>query len=334
MRYQIVAHQLLFEPGKYYPQCHASTLAFLPQGGVGAAWFAGTHEQADDVCIWYSRCTGGVWGNPVQVADGEGEPCWNPVLFTDGERLLLFYKVGKRIPSWKTMCKESADGGETWSPAWELVPGDAGGRGPVKNKCIRLRDGAILAPASTETETEWNCFVDRSEDGGKTWQKSGNVPLHRESLTGLGVIQPTLWEDGDGVHMLMRSTEGCVMRSDSSDGGRSWSPARQSPLPNNNSGLDAVRLDDGRIVAVYNPVAGNRAARTPISFSVSEDNGATWSTPYLLEQASASAEGIEREFSYPAVIAKGCDIFITYTWKRRSIVYWQLRLEPAGDSGK
>ena len=327
MECQIIAHQQLFEPERYFPQCHASTLAFLPQGGLGAAWFAGSHEQADDVGIWYCRCTDDQWTSPVQVATGDGIPCWNPVLFAAGERMLLFYKVGKQIPAWKTMWKESLDGGATWSPAQELVPGDIGGRGPVKNKCIWLKDGAILAPASIETATEWNCFVDRSEDDGKTWNRSSDIPLDRKKLKGLGIIQPALWEDDRGIHMLTRSTEGAVMRSDSTDGGKTWSLARRTELPNNNSGLDAVRLEDGRLVVVYNPVSGNWAARSPIAFSISNDNGASWSKPQILEQAPSNAQGIEGEFSYPAVIAKDRDIFITYTWKRRGIVFWRIRLE-------
>ena len=329
MKYQIISHQHLFEPERYFPQCHASTLVFLPHGGLGAAWFGGTCEQADDVGIWFSRRIAQDWSAPVKVAQGNGAPCWNPVLLAEGDRLLLFYKVGKKIPQWQTMVMESADSGLTWSPAREAVKGDFGGRGPVKNKCIRLKSGALLAPASTETAAEWNCFVDRSEDGGQTWSRGENVPLCRESLLGLGAIQPTLWEDDGGtVHMLMRSTEGAVLQSSSQDGGRTWSMARRTALPNNNSGLDLVKMESGRLVLVYNPVSGNWAARSPIAFSVSEDNGKTWSAPQVLDQAAGGEMGREAEFSYPAVIARGEDVYITYTWKRRTIAYWQIRFSP------
>lgn len=156
------------------------------------------------------------------MAEVPGVPCWNPVLFADGERLLLFYKVGEEIPRWQTFIKESPDSGLTWSEGRELVPGDFGGRGPVKNKCIRLQDGALLAPASTEG-AGWACFTDRSEDGGRTWHRSPDVPFERGMLSGSGTIQPTLWQDERGtVHMLMRSSEGAIYRSRSEDGGRSW----------------------------------------------------------------------------------------------------------------
>lgn len=326
MDYRIIDHQHIFETGAHFPQCHASTLCLLPDGSVAAAWFGGTHEKAPDVAIWFSKRTNGVWSEPVKAADKENIPCWNPVLFLDGEKLLLFYKVGKEIPSWQTFVKESADFGATWSTERELVCGDFGGRGPVKNKCIRLKDGAILAGASTE-EGCWDCFADRSEDGGRNWTRSENICIDHSQLKGKGIIQPTLWQDEDGmVHMLMRSSEGAVYRSDSADGGRSWSPAVQTALPNNNSGIDLARLSDGRLVLIYNPVMGDWAARTPIAFSVSGDNGQTWGEPQILDHKPCDINDEGAEFSYPAVVAQGNDIFVTYTWKRRNVAFWHIRI--------
>lgn len=335
MRYQVIQHQHIFQPEKWFRQCHASTVCILPDGSLGAAWFGGEHEKAANVGIWFSKCprveTGGemrlsgVWSDPVKIADRENVPCWNPVLLADGDRLLLFYKVGEEIVHWQTMVKESSDSGATWSAEREAVPGDFGGRGPVKNKCIHLQDGTILAPASTE-EGAWNCFTDRSEDGGRTWERSPDVPLDRTDCTGMGIIQPTLWEDTDGtVHMLMRSSEGCIFRSDSTDGGRSWSEARRTNLPNNNCGIDLVRMEDGRLVLVYNPVSGNWAARSPIAFAVSEDNGETWSEPEILSHVPCDRNMEQAEFSYPAIVAEGKDVYLTYTWKRQTVAFWQIR---------
>ena len=62
------------------PQCHASTVAELPNGTICAAWFGGTHEKNPDVCIWFSRRNNGIWEKPRCVADSP-VPHWNPVLF-------------------------------------------------------------------------------------------------------------------------------------------------------------------------------------------------------------------------------------------------------------
>lgn len=326
MKYQVINHQHIFESETQFRQCHASTICRLSNGTVVAAWFGGQHEKAPDVAIWISRRVNGEWSVPVKAADRENIPCWNPVLCeTKDGRLLLFYKVGEEIPDWKTMVKESLDGGITWSTEKELVEGDEGGRGPVKNKCIYLHDGTLLAPASAE-KGEWNCFTDRSADNGRTWVRGGNVPVDRNTVEGTGFIQPTLWEDENNtVHMLMRSSEGAIYRSASLDGGRSWSRAERTELPNNNCGIDLAKLQDGRLVLVYNPVSGNWAARSPIAFSVSEDNGESWSEPQILDHVPCDRNMESAEFSYPAVISYGNDVLITYTWKRRTIAFWQIR---------
>src|SRR5699024_2043312 len=94
----------------------------------------------------------------------------------------------------------------------------------------------------------WDAFVDISYDKGKTWVKSETVPIeHYEGDK--GIIQPTLWEsEPSHVHMLLRSSRSSIYRSDSKDGGKTWSPAYATSLPNNNSGIDVVKLEDGTLV--------------------------------------------------------------------------------------
>lgn len=326
MEYQILNHQHIFAPKTLFRQCHASTVCILPDGSCASAWFGGDYEKAANVAIWFSSQKNGVWDTPRKVADCENIPCWNPVLLCHKNKLILFYKVGKEIPTWQTYVKESLDWGETWSEAKELVPGDVGGRGPVKNKCIVLKNGKILAPASLEREY-FECFVDISEDDGQTWEMSEIVPMDKEKLQGKGIIQPTLWEDELGVvTMYTRSSEGKICRSRSYDEGRTWTKMVKTKLPNNNSGLDLVQMEDGRLVIVYNPVSGDWSSRSPIAFAVSEDNGHSWSEPQILDYVPTEKNEYCSEFSYPAIVTKGEDVYITYTWKRETIAFWQIRL--------
>jgi hypothetical protein len=130
-----------------------------------------------------------------------------------------------------------------------------GGRGPVKNKPISLPDGTIVAPASIETASGiWECFTDSSIDGGKTWMRSSTPHIERTDIPGEGAIQPSLIWSGETLAMLTRSSSGFVLRADSKDKGRTWSSMYRTPLYNNNSGLDAVRLDNGIWLVVHNPV--------------------------------------------------------------------------------
>jgi predicted neuraminidase len=324
VHFEIIRKGHVFEPGKHFPQCHASTVLLLGEDVV-CAWFGGTRESHPDVAIWASRMSGGTWGDPVKIADEEGVPCWNPVLMADGRRVLLFFKAGPNPRTWRTLRSVSADEGRTWSHPAELVPGDVGGRGPVKNKAIVLSDGTWLAPASLETETRWDAFTDRSRDHGETWSRSAMVPVDHGSLRGKGIIQPTLWESSPGtVHMLLRSTEGSIYRSDSVDSGETWCPAYATGLPNNNSGIDLVRMADGRLVLVFNPVGSNWGMRTPIVCSVSADNGKTWGESFTLDHEENPKDRSDGEFSYPAIVSRDGRVLIAYTWRRRTVEFYEL----------
>lgn len=307
----------IFSEDSRFAQCHASTIARLSNGSLYAAWFGGTHEKHADVAIWGAVCVNGNWHRPVPLAKVRESAHWNPVLFAAPDGAIhLFFKVGDTIPQWETWHIVSHDDCVTWSDPVELVPGDRGGRGPVKNKPIVLSCGAWLAPASIETETSWDVFVDRSDDGGKTWVASDLLEIDRASNPHWGCIQPTLWESGPGqVHMLIRSSIGVVCRADSSDHGRTWSPIYPTEIPNNNSGLDVALLEDGALALVYNPVSGNWAERSPLSISLSYDNGLTW--PRRLD-----IETEEGEFSYPAIIPVPGGMAVTYTWKRTCVAFW------------
>jgi predicted neuraminidase len=333
-----------------WTQAHASTVV-RTGGATLAAWFAGTREGTPDNRIWLSRRADDQdsWDDPVAVTD-EAVAHWNPVLAPGPDGALwLLYKKGARISAWATWFRRSTDGGRTWRAAAELVPGDEGGRGPVKNPPLLLADGTWLAPGSVERWEgcgSWECFVDLSTDAGRTWTASP-VPLDRSALRGAGVIQPALWQADGGIHALMRSTEGRAFLSRSTDGGRTWSPAAPTALANNNSALTVVALPDGRVACVHNPVSGDWGVRCPLSVSVSADGGRSWTeritvedgrTPIDADPARAPqpppgermfdagdggvlTSGVG-EYSYPSAVLdpEHEQLVITYSWQRRGIV--------------
>lgn len=308
----------LFGDNQPFPQCHASTIIHLGTGEFIAAWFGGTKEKDDDVGIWMTSGTPGHWKKPFEVAKLSNVPHWNPVLFDapDG-RIFLFFKVGKEIAQWETWVMVSADQGATWSKAKELVAGDRGGRGPVRNKILVLADGSWLAGASNENGP-WNAFFDRSDDDGQTWKATSYLALNRDSIKGRGVIQPTMWESSPGnIHALLRSTTGVICRTDSKDNGKTWSPVHETSLPNPNSAIDVTKLADGTLVLAFNPTRKDGGARDRISLALSFDNGKTWPKTLDLETGEKGDE-----FSYPAIINFGDTVAVTYTWERKRIAFW------------
>jgi predicted neuraminidase len=309
----------VFADDRPFKECHGSTIVETGDGALLCAWFGGEEEKADDVAIWLSRFENNAWSMSVKVAKVNETAHWNPALFRDPARgTYLFFKVGREIPFWETNWIQTKDDGHTWSEPVELVAHDQGGRGPVKNKPIILSDGTWLAGTSTEYKG-WKAFADRSQDGGRTWVRSDDWQIDKNVIPGDGAIQPTLWESTPGqVHAFVRTAAGFVGRVDSADGGRTWSPVQKSDLPNNNSGLDLLKLDDGRLVLIYNPVGKNGGGRSPLNLALSSDNGTTWKDLAALEDEPGM------EFSYPAIVRTSKGIAVSYTWKRQRIRAWQV----------
>jgi predicted neuraminidase len=262
------------------------------------------------VGIWLS-CWSAVegWTRPVEAAnglqaDGKRYPCWNPVLFQfPGGNLVLFYKVGPSPQEWWVMAMKSLDGGTSWSDPIRL-PGKV--LGPVKNKPVLLENGLMLCPSSTEAGGKWQVHLDLTCDEGQTWSSTGPLNDPRQ----LAVIQPTVLNHSrEKIQLLCRSKQKRIAEAWSEDGGVSWQPMHLTELPNPDSGIDAVRLGDGRSLLVYNPTI---RGRTPLSLAISED-GCHWREVLTLEDQRG-------EYSYPAVIqSQDGLVHITYTWKRRRI---------------
>ena len=302
-------------------QCHASTLVQLRNNRFLVAWFGGTREGANDVGIWLAERFQGCWSAPRRNAKVGDQPHWNPVLYrAPGGRVHLYFKVGPVPHQWRTWTMTSEDDGASWSEPREVAPVEAPTLGPSKNKPIVLQDGTWIAPNSTTVDGYWEVFVDRSVDHGATWSRGGIIELDHEKCFGKGVIQPTLWESKPGmVHMLTRSTNGKIWRSDSEDGGRSWRPLYATRLPNNNSGIDLAKLPDGILALVYNPVE-THGVRTPLRVALSFDNGESW--PHHLDLETEPGE-----YSYPAIVPTTLGMAISYTWRRERMAFWHGSIE-------
>jgi predicted neuraminidase len=228
---------------------------------------------------------------------------------------MLFFKVGPRESEWWGEVQVSADGGRTWSAPRRLPDGILG---PIKNKPVQLARGTIISPSSTEefrpvapsgTVEVWQVHLELSADSGRTWAKVG--PLADPGRA--NVIQPTVLVHDDGrLQILCRSQVGRIQEAWSRDQGRTWSAVGPTALPNPDSGIDAVKLRDGRFLLVYNHSLEPGAGRRVLNVAVSSD-GRRWGAALVLENQPG-------EFSYPAVIqaADGL-VHVTYTWNRKRI---------------
>ena len=308
-----------------FPSCHASTIVQASDGTLVAAWFGGTAEKNPDVGIWVSRLQQGKWTAPVEVANGVQSatlrhPCWNPVLFQPREgKLMLFYKVGPSPSTWWGMLMRSSDSGKTWTAGEKLPEGILG---PIKNKAVQLSDGTLLSPTSSE-HAGWRVHFERSTDMGKTWTKTAAI---NDGKT-VSAIQPSvLFHSKSKLQALGRTRQGKIWTAWSDDLGKNWGPMTLTNLPNPNAGTDAVTLQDGRYLLVYNHT---RKGRSPLNVAVSND-GVTWQAALVLENQPG-------EYSYPAVIqAQDGLVHITYTFQRKKVKHVvidpaKLKLKPMRD---
>jgi predicted neuraminidase len=318
--------EFVFEPGTTsFAASHASTLVELKDGSILAAWFGGTAEGAGDVAIWSSRRLRGSWSKPEELAREPGVACWNPVLFYTNSgprrnaRLWLYYKFGTDPQNWTGARKYSDDEGKTWSEA-EHLP--AGLIGPVRAKPLVLPNGTIVSGSSVESYHAWAAWIERSTDSGRSWRKIGplvpELPLRAAARNERwGIIQPSVVSLGAShLRFYARATEniGSVVVADSQDDGVTWNKPHAIEVPNPNSGIDAVALQDGRVVLVYN---NTTHGRTPLSLAISRD-GEHFTVFRTLEDQPG-------EYSYPAMIqASNGDLCITYTWNRRTIRFVRL----------
>ena len=351
----IVKDEFLYERASF-PQCHAATIVETRKGDLVATYFGGSHERNPDVCIWVSIKQKGqdAWSKPILAADGvfadgSRKACWNPVIteMPDGE-LWLFFKIGTKVADWTGWLTKSRDGGKTWSKR-EALP--EGFLGPVKNK-PEIINGRLLCPSSTE-EGGWKFHMEIYDLATRQWRYVGPVKAQLAMRTEdmakrpaaspsgktedmeapdaggqaaadgrhpIDCIQPSILKLNDGrLQVLMRTRNGKIGTSYSSDNGDTWTDVTLLDVPNNQSGTDAVTLRDGRHVLIYNDFASlpgtKKGVRTPLSIAVSDD-GIHWRHALTLEDSPIS------QYSYPSII-QGRDgmLHAVYTWRRLRVAY-------------
>src|SRR5262249_44706078 len=140
--------------------------------------------------------------------------------------------------------------------------------GPIKNKPVELPNNNILCPNSTE-DHGWQVHFESTSDLGQTWHKTEPV---NDGKT-IGAIQPSiLFHAENRLQALGRTKQGKIFEIWSTDSGKNWSEMKLTDLPNPNSGIDAVTLQDGKQLLVYNH---STKGRSPLNVAVSTD-GKLW----------------------------------------------------------
>jgi predicted neuraminidase len=356
-------------------QNHASFLHMTDEGALICAWFGGTLEGKSDISIFASVLPEGSdqWGEPQRLSFDPDHSEQNPVLFAapDG-KLILFHTSqpsGNQDECRIRLAEISRDACDptklTASEGQYLdLPRGCFVRAPL----VVRDDGAWLLPifrCIQRPGQKWNGSHDRaavgiSEDGGKTWRLEDI-----DQSTGCVHMSPVLIGENKLAAVFRRRQADSVYRTESGDGGRTWSAPQATDVPNNNSSIAAIRLQDGRIAMICNPTnaemsADRRASlydelgeeddrpdanpdggcvpiwgvpRAPVSVCISADGARSFSQRIVIENgpgtcmSNNSIDGHNKEMSYPWLL-EGPDgsLHIAYTYYRRAIKY--VRLAP------
>lgn len=177
----------------------------------------------------------------------------------------------------------------------------------TKNKAIVLTTGRIVVPLYSDGFSF--SLMALTDDGGRTWAFS-------EPLVGGGNIQPSIALQPDKTLVAyMRDNGPAPARlhiSRSADAGATWSPVRDSELPNPGSGADIVTLANGHWVLAYND---SEDGRHSLAVSLSNDQGRTWAHTRHLERDLRGPAATRSH--YPSII-QGRDgiLHVVYSYHR------------------
>ena len=306
------------------PFAHSASLVELPDGRLAAAWYAGAHEAAGDVAIWFSTRDGAGWSAPRIVATRAATAAatrayvgilGNPVLYAESDRLHLWY-VSVGFGGWSGSSINhslSRDGGDSWSPAEKLVTSPFLNLSTlVRAPPIPLADGGVGLPVYHEFIADRAEWLRLSADGrilGKA-----RMPNSRPGLQPAAVAL-----DSRRALALLRdggAGDGRVMADSSVDGGLSWQVSSSPPIDNPNASVALLRLASGRLLLAANPLTGG--ARYELALFLSNDEGATWTPARVVENDSDR----EAAYAYPSLLqTRDGRIHLAYSWRYQAIAH-------------
>jgi predicted neuraminidase len=311
------------DPKSPHPMSHVASIGELPDGTLVATWYAGSREGAGDVAIYLSSRASGQdgWSPPRAIVTRESaarelnrhiRKVGNSLIFADSAGKLWLLYVTVSIGGWSGSSLNlttSADRGVTWAPSQRLTLSPFFNLAElVKNAPVALSGGGWAVQiyhelASTFPEVLWlddaaggiRATKSRMSAGWFGYQPALTPIDHSRALA-------LLRDDGSANAVTVARTE---------DAGETWSPPQPLNLPNPDAGLDAIRLQDGRLLLAFNDAVNSREN---LRLAMSSDEGRTW------RRVATLAEEPGADFSYPFLMqTRSGDVQLVYTWKRAAI---------------
>ncbi len=305
-------------------KAHAATVQAF-NGHLSAYWYGGSDEGAKDVQVYQATFQDGIWSKarPLigidliqQDLQRFVRKVGNPVIhhWPDGRIWLFFVSVS--VGGWAGSSinyMESMDSGEHWGPVHRLITSPFFNVSSlVRNQTITYTDGSIGLPAYHELLGKFGELIRISPTGrilDKNRFSQGDHSLQP-------AIIPMTKDHAIGLMRYAGDPPMKLLQFESTDGGNTWSTPVKSSLPNPNAAIDAIRLADGRLLAIINDTVMGRsslslAVLTPLT---------GWTIFHHLEFEQVSPTSHEYEFSYPSITQDSQGIFhLLYSWNQQHI---------------
>ncbi len=306
-------------PGKYK---HPAAITELDNGDLYMAFYGGDgeYEENSNVKAVRRKKAESTWSEPVVIADtpflGEG----NPVVWQAPDGLVwLFYnqRYGDTWSEARVKAKISRDGAQTWSDSM-VIAYELGSM--CRGLPIVLNDGDYLLPLYEEKGSdkenvtpETASFFLRHNPKSRTWTATNKIHSKNGNLQ----AEPVQLSDTHLVAYIRRGgsyepdVREFIVRSESTDGGHTWSPGTDTTLPNPNAAVSLIKLKSGNVLLVYNDSYNDR---TPLTVALSTDGEKTWG--YKREIGTGP-----HDFAYPmAIQTKDGQVRVLYTRDERQTV--------------
>ncbi len=303
---------------------HPATITELTNGDLFIAFYGGDGEYQGDTAVYGMRLEKGStnWSPPQIIADTPHRSEGNGAIWQAPDGLVWLFYITNYGPTWSSArikYKVSRDGAHTWSDPY-MLSFEQGTM--VRSAPIVLNDGDYLLPVYHETgEDREQTAADtcsyflRYHPADHTWTPTNRI------YSAMGNLQasPVQIDDNYLVCYIRRGggfgplKEGVLYRSESRDGGRTWSRGEASQFANPNSAADFIKLRNGHLLLVYND--NNEGERMPLTVAISTDQDKSY--PYrrnIVDRPGDTA-------AYPnALQTRDGKIHVVYTSGDRTII--------------
>ena len=295
---------------------HAPTVVELSDGRLRAFWFGGSREGATDSAVYSALLSPDTdaWRSETAIVTPARlqrdlhrwvRKVGNPVVVRDAHSRLWLFVVSVTAGGWSGSSVNvliSEDDGATWGPARRLITSPFFNLSTlVKGPAFLYADGSLGLPVYHELIGKFGELL-RLSPAGEVLGKQ-RLSAGRHSLQ--PVVVPRTPSDAIGFMRYAGDPPNRILGFATADAGRQWSEPAKIELPNPNAAIDALRLDDGALLLVFNNTESNR---NDLSLAYAHD-GHRWRVIHRVEYAAPGADGQTVEYSYPRLLRTRDGIF-------------------------